>query len=229
MKECKMPTCVGFIMDGNRRWAKERGLQSVEGHRVGHETFRSIIDCVYEHSIPHVVCYAFSTENWHRTKEEVRYLMELLQYALRTFSEDIRRDGKRINLQIIGERAQLPLSLQEEIRVTEALNTDTPRTTVWIALAYGGRAEIITAVNCAIEAGVPVTEETFSQLLWTRGMPDPDLIIRTSGEERLSNFLLWQSAYSELFFVRTLWPDFGEMEFKGILEQYGNRQRRKGV
>lgn len=229
MEESKLPACVGFIMDGNRRWAKNRGLPSIEGHRVGHETFRTIVNCVYELLIPHVVCYAFSTENWHRTKEEVGYLMELLAYALRTFSEDIRRDGKRINLHIIGERAQLPASLQEEIRVTEALNTHEPQTTVWIALAYGGRAEIVAAVNRAVETGIQVTEETFSELLYTKGMPDPDLIIRTSGEERLSNFLLWQSAYSELFFVETPWPDFGETEFKGILEQYANRHRRKGA
>jgi undecaprenyl diphosphate synthase len=225
----KVPQCVGFIMDGNRRWAKAQGLPTLEGHARGYGLLKELIEVVYKAHIPHMVCYAFSTENWNRTEEEVGYLMKLLHRALTELPVVLKEKGKRINVRIIGERARLSPEMQKAVVDTEAQNTDAPELTVWIALSYGGRAEIVHAVNQALHIGAPVTEETFATLLWTEGMPDPDLIIRTSGEHRISNFLLWQSAYSELFFVDTLWPDFGETDFQSILEQYATRQRRKGV
>lgn len=223
------PHCIGFIMDGNRRWAKQNNLPTLEGHAKGYANLKKIIDRVHEARIPHMVCYAFSTENWKRTEEEVGYLMKLLHHALRELSETFRADARKINIRVIGEIERLPQNIQNELsRILQENHTD-PELTVWVAISYGGRAEIVSAVNQAITQGKQVTEETFGKMLWTEGMPDPDIIIRTSGERRISNFLLWQSAYSELFFTETFWPDFGEQEFQGILEQYATRQRRKGV
>ena len=222
------PHCVGFIMDGNRRWAKGKNLPSLEGHTQGYDALQHMIRTVYAEKIPHMVVYAFSTENWKRAEDEVGYLMNLFSQALTELTKTLIEEGKRINVRVIGQIERLPKKLQEEIVVTEAKNTIDPELTLWIAVSYGARAEIVDAVNRAIKKGEPVDEESFSEHLWTHGMPDPDLIIRTSGEVRLSNFLLWQSAYSELFFTETLWPDFGETEFKSILEEYGKRQRRRG-
>ncbi len=227
--EIQKPQCVGFIMDGNRRWAEIHGVSSMEGHAHGYEAFKSIIDVIHRAHIPHMVCYAFSTENWKRTEDEVGYLMKLLDRALRELYTSITKDGKKIKLRVIGERAQLPEKLIAEIDRVENIAMQDHELTLWLALSYGGRAEIVNAVNRAIEEGKKITEETFAKLLWTETMPDPDLVIRTSGECRTSNFLPWQSVYSELFFTNTLWPDFGEIEFQSILDQYGKRSRRKGA
>lgn len=229
MEEQSTPQCVGFIMDGNRRWAKARGLQTLEGHAQGYETLKNIITAVHTAHIPHIVFYAFSTENWKRTEAEVGYLMSLMHRAHDEFKRLLETDGRNITLRVVGEVERLPEALQSEIAQTSAEHDPDTELTVWIAFSYGGRAEIVQAVNRAIANGEQVTEASFQKLLWTDGMPDPDLIIRTSGEKRLSNFLLWQSAYSELFFTDTLWPDFGETEFKGILEDYRKRQRRVGA
>jgi undecaprenyl diphosphate synthase len=217
--------CVGFIMDGNRRWAEQRGLKAHEGHLHGYNTFKDIVRAVHSMQIPHMVCYAFSTENWKRDPREVSFLMRLMQSALEVFRED---HVAGVNYRIIGQRERLPVVLQHGIEQLEKANCANPSLTVWIALSYGGRAEIVDAVQRAVAQGVSVSEESFASLLWTDGMPDPDLIIRTSGEQRISNFLLWQSAYSEYVFTDTLWPDFGEREFQSIVEAYGKRKRRKG-
>lgn len=223
------PICVGFIMDGNRRWAKEKGLSTLEGHTKGYEAMQNIISIVHKAGIAHAVFYAFSTENWGRSEEEVSYLMNLLAQGLRVIKDDLKQKTKKINMRIIGERTRLPEYLLKEIDEIEALHYAEPELTVWVALSYGGRAEIVDAVNKAIEKGKTVTEETFAQYLWTAEMPDPDIIVRTSGEQRISNFLLWKCAYSELYFVDTYWPDFGESEFQSMLDIYGKRQRRKGT
>lgn len=224
--ESNKPQCVGFIMDGNRRWAKREGMPTFEGHRQGYKNFKEMIRMVHRAHISHLVCYAFSTENWNRADEEVSFLMNLFRIAFKDIRSET--DAKKINYRFIGQINRLPSDLQTFIITIESENHTDVELTVWIALSYGGRAEIVDATNKAIQEGKEVTEETFSTLLSTCGMPDPDLIIRTSGEKRLSNFLLWQSAYSELFFTDTLWPDFGEVEFKGILEQYSQRKRRRG-
>ncbi|MCF7815866.1 MAG: di-trans,poly-cis-decaprenylcistransferase [Candidatus Pacebacteria bacterium] len=228
MEILNTPQCVGFIMDGNRRWAKAQGLKTFDGHAKGYEVLQELITAVHAANIPHMVCYAFSTENWKRTEDEVGYLMNLLKHAFSEFRKKRKTDTRRINIRVIGERERLSPVLQDEISFIEEQNYDDPELTVWIAFSYGGRAEIVDAVNRAYLSGQKITEESFGSFLWTKDMPDPDLVIRTSGEERLSNFLLWQTAYSELFFTKTLWPDFGESEFQSILEQYTNRKRRIG-
>ncbi len=215
-------------MDGNRRWANTQNLSVWEGHAHGYSALKNIVDVVREEQIPHMVCYAFSTENWNRAEEEVTYLMTLLKEGLSEFSEENKKKGKNTNIRIIGEISRLSTELQQAIADTESQNSVSPELTVWIALSYGGRAEIVDAVNRAVQNGKIVDETSFENLLWTEGMPDPDIIIRTSGEKRISNFLLWQCAYSEFFFIDTLWPDFGKTEFQSILEQYATRHRRKG-
>lgn len=228
MQDMQQPRCIGFIMDGNRRWAKKQGLPTLQGHTAGYETLKKVISLTHAANIPHLVCYAFSTENWKRTEEEVGYLMKLIERAYEEITEQMKSDGRKIALRIIGEIDQLPASIQSLIKKAEQEDRSDAALTVWIALSYGGRAEIIKAVNQAIQKGEDVSEESFKKLLYTADMPDPDLIIRTSGEKRLSNFLPWQSVYSELFFTDTLWPDFGESEFQSILDEYGKRHRRKG-
>lgn len=222
------PACIGFIMDGNRRWARVHGKSETEGHRFGYDAFRVIVEALTKRGIEHGVFYAFSTENWHRTKEEVEFLLKLFEQMIRTLLEE---ESVRLSVRVrfIGERSRFSETLQTLMNSVEEKTENVVGTTVWIALSYGGRAELVDAVNRAVQEGVVVTEESFGSLLWTCDMPDPDLIIRTGGEERLSNFLPWQSVYSEFMFTKTFWPDFGEMEFQRMLEAYGNRIRRKGT
>lgn len=223
-------------MDGNRRWAKEQGLSTLEGHKKGSEVLADSIDWVRKSGIPNAVYYAFSTENWNRSEAEVAYLMELFSDGLRKLEERIdenRDEDKKdypINIRIVGRREDFSESLQSQIRHLENRNAEFPNpvATIWIALSYGGRAEIIEAVNQAIEKGQPVDEASFEQLLWTAQMPDPDMIIRTSGEQRLSNFVTWRSVYSELHFIDKHWPALTEDDFNDILKEYENRERRRG-
>jgi undecaprenyl diphosphate synthase len=216
-------------MDGNRRWAKLQGTPSFEGHKAGYRVLTEMVRAARRQHIPHLVCYAFSTENWKRTEAEVGYLMELMHFALRELVSTFRKEGISINLRVVGERERLPEKLKEEIVRAEAANVEDAVITVWIAVSYGGRAEIVDAVNAVIDRGEKVTEKSFEKSLWTGDMPAPDIIVRTGGEKRLSNFLLWKASYSELFFTDTLWPDFGESEFQSILDEYGKRQRRNGI
>lgn len=221
--------CVGFIMDGNRRWAKARGLSVYDGHAKGYQVMKEMIMVVHTMHIPHMIVYAFSSENWKRAEEEVGYLMNLMHLALEELHIELQQSSeKKINLRVIGQIERLPQNIQSEILQIERQNHSEPELTVWVALSYGGRAEIVQGINRAILEGMSVTEESFEKFLWTYGLPDPDLIIRTSGEKRLSNFLLWQSAYSEFFFTPTLWPDFGESEFRSMLSEFTERQRRRG-
>jgi undecaprenyl diphosphate synthase len=221
MENKKLPTCVGFIMDGNRRFAREKKQPEVVGHVAGKEKFIEVATWVVKAGIPHAVFYAFSTENWKRSPEEVEQLLSLMLLDL--------TNRVKAKIKVIGQVSDLPKAVQENIaRHEKAGLSCNYKTTIWIALSYGGRAEILTAVNEAIEKGVPVKEEEFSKLMWSSEMPDPDLIIRTGGEQRLSNFLPWQSIYSELFFIDTFWPAFSQEEFVRILAQYSKRERRIG-
>lgn len=216
-------------MDGNRRWAKAHGLVPSLGHRAGYDAVRKIITALSRTGIPHAAFYAFSSENWKRSESEVSYLMELMGTAIAEFLDSIDRENEKINLRVIGDRTHLPVKLQSAILRAESFNRDDPKLTVWFAISYGGRAEIVDAVNRVIERGEKMTEDSFETFLWSKDMPDPDLIIRTGGEKRLSNFLLWKSSYSELFFTDTPWPDFGETEFQSILDEYEQRERRRGA
>ncbi len=218
--------CVGFIMDGNRRYAKERNQETFSGHLAGKDKLFEVVKWVAEAEIPHAVFYAFSTENWHREKTEVDKLMQLFRATISELKE--RENNNEVAVRIIGQRFDLSPDLQESIRQLEAENPPSPKLTIWLALSYGGRAEILAAVNQAIVLGQAVNAESFSALLWSAGMPDPDLLIRTGGESRLSNFLPWQSVYSELFFSPTYWPAFTKAEFEGIVSAYLKKDRRLG-
>jgi undecaprenyl diphosphate synthase len=221
-----IPECVGIILDGNRRWAKAKGKTSLEGHREGADTLERIVLHARDRGIAHIAAYVFSTENWKRTEEEVSYLMNLIVEGAKEHLMRLKEEGVRVRF--IGERDRLAANVQEAVNKIEAGSVNGHACTLWVCLSYGGRAEITEAVRALTLEGGEVTEESIRSHMWSAEMPDPDLIIRTSGEMRLSNFLLWQAAYSELFFTNTLWPDFSPEEFDRILEEYGNRERRRG-
>ena len=222
------PQCVGFIMDGNRRFARMHGKPDLAGHAAGKETFLEVIRWTEEVHIPHVIFYTFSTENWHRSQAEVEGLMTLFKEVITSVGKDAQKRSFR--LRFVGRRQDFSLEFQEDMnRLERETEQSEAASTVWLALSYGGRAEIVDAVNAAIAKGEVVDEAGFAKLLYTAEMPDPDLIIRTGGEQRLSNFLPWQSVYSELFFTDTYWPAFTKEEFTRILNAYAERERRIGT
>lgn len=229
MKPKSTPQCVGFIMDGNRRWAKSRFLPALVGHKQGYEVLKEMIEAALAEEIPHIVCYAFSTENWQRSEEEVAGIFSLLKEAsLEYLVKDIAKQ-KQVAFRFVGDRSRLDDEVVAGIERVEKLGQEIkPALTVTVLLSYGGRAEIIAAVNRAIAAGKELNEVEFGSLLWTADIPDPDLVIRTGGEKRLSNFLPWQTTYSELFFTDTYWPAFTKDEFRAILTEYSKRERRVG-
>jgi len=223
-----VPACVGVILDGNRRWAKEQGLPFFEGHTQGYKNLKKLTEWCKEENIKHVVVYAFSTENWKRTEEEVGHLMNLLRSELAKYFDGLRND--EVAVQMVGNLDMLSQDIRELVQKLHETNPKNPKYHVWIAVSYGGRAEIVSAVNKLLKEGKrEVDEEVFARALWTSGMPDPDIIIRTGGDRRLSNFLTWASVYSELFFVDTFWPAFTKEEFQEILQTFANRKRRYGV
>lgn len=218
--------CVGIIMDGNRRWAKEQGKPAVFGHRAGYEKLKEVVGWAHEEGVSHLTAYAFSTENWKRSEEEVGGLMGLFRTAL---SSDDLFKNENVRVSFIGERDRFDEDLQRALEQVEEKTKEHAGVHVVIALSYGGRAEIISAIQkMSNEARAGITEESFSEHLWTAGIPDPDIIIRTGGRHRLSNFLPWQSVYSELFFVDIFWPAFAKDEFSAILAEYEARDRRRG-
>lgn len=226
-KETILPKAIGIIMDGNRRWAKARGIRSFEGHKQGYEKLRELTGWAKEIGIHHVTVYAFSTENWKRSTEEVGYLMQLLGRVVTEIGGEAKENNMRIIF--IGETTHLDEHMVSAMRNVELETKDCTSHTLTIALSYGGRNEIIDAIKRIPEAKrSTLTEEDFSNYLWTHEVPDPDIIIRTGGEERLSNFLTWQSVYSEFFFTKTLWPDFTKDEFISIITKFGARERRIG-
>ena len=219
------PNCIGIILDGNRRWAKNNNLPSLEGHRQGVERMRDVSRWVRDRDIKHLAVYAFSTENWSRGQEEVNYLLKLLRTAIDTFVSELAKEDIRIKF--VGERNRFDEDTREAMSNVEEKSSENEKLTLWVCLSYGGRAEIVKAVN-SLSKGADVTEEVLSQNLWTQGMPDPDIIIRTGGEKRLSGFLTWQSVYSELFFIDEYWPDFSEKILDRVLSEFSERTRRMG-
>lgn len=218
---------IGIIMDGNRRWAKERGLPAWEGHRVGAERLKDLVHWARERGgISHLFFYAFSTENWGRDPKEIDYLFKLVEELFTSYTAEAEKENTRIR--IVGQRKRFPPSLQRIFNDVELRTEHNTGITVWFGLSYGGRAEIVEAVNRALAAKAEVTEEDFKKHLWTAEMPDADIIIRTGGERRLSGFLTWASVYSELFFSETAWPGFTKEEFFSILDEYQSRERRMG-
>ena len=231
--QATLPRHVAIIMDGNGRWAKERHLPRIEGHRAGAESARVIIRTAGELGIKYLTLYAFSVENWNRPKDEVDALMKYLVHYLKTETPELNRNNVR--LEIIGQVYRLPENVQEHLRKSIATLSKNNGLTLVMALSYGGRTEIVDAVRSIatkVKAGQldppDITEEVFSQHLYTRNLPDPDLLIRTSGEMRVSNFLLWQISYAELVITPTLWPDFRKPQFFAALEEYASRHRRFG-
>lgn len=220
------PQCVGIIMDGNRRWAKAKGLPQMEGHRAGLAALRKAARFIDSKGVKHLIVYAFSTENWNRDPREVSYLLELFTDTIHKELRELGNEGFRIRF--AGERDRFSHELQEAMERLEKETAKNTTVTLWVCLSYGGRAEIIAAAKQAAANG-DISEESFRKHLWTAPMPDPDIIIRTGGEKRLSNFLPWQSIYSELFFTNTYWPDFSEQEFDAILAEFRERERRHGT
>ena len=222
----RLPRHIAIIMDGNGRWAKKRGLPRTAGHKVGAEVFQDIATYCQELGIEYLTIYAFSTENWKRPKDEVDVLMSLLEQYLQEAIDTMERD--RIRLRVLGDVAGLSPQLQRMIDETNAISTHYQGFQANICLNYGGRAEILRAARLCAEAGEEWTEENFSKYLWSAGIPDPELIIRPSGELRLSNFLLWQCAYSEFYFCDTLWPDFKRKDLDLAIIDFQHRDRRFG-
>ncbi len=224
-----IPYHIGIIMDGNGRWAQEHGLPRLEGHRAGTENIRRVLEACDEYGIKIVTIYAFSTENWQRPLEEVRGLMGILERVLEREVENFHRKG--VKLRHIGELEGLSDKLRKAVLDAIELTKENDRLILNVAFNYGGRAEIVHAVQKMLEEKArrgDVDEELFSNYLYTAGLPDPDLIIRTGGEMRLSNFLIWQSAYSEYYSTPTYWPDFDKEELRKALWAYSQRDRRFG-
>ncbi|MDD3399486.1 MAG: polyprenyl diphosphate synthase [Candidatus Pacebacteria bacterium] len=220
---------LGIIMDGNRRWAAEKGKSSMEGHIAGARKVREVVRWCSKRDIGYLTLYAFSTENWKRSKAEVAFLIKLIGKFLDENLKEFSKEGGQMIF--IGDKSPFPESLKRRIDEAEIITRNNEKITVSILLNYGGRAEITAAVKKLVENNAKpeeITEELVAESLYTAGIPDPDLIIRTSGEQRLSNFLLWQSAYSELYFCRNHWPDFSEKDLDKALEEFSLRQRRLG-
>lgn len=228
-KITRIPRHVAIIMDGNGRWAKEHGLSRLGGHRAGTENIRRVIETMADYGVKYLTLYAFSTENWSRPASEVRGLIRLMGQVIDREARALHEKGARIFH--LGTLEGLEPKLQEKVRKAVELTKNNGRITVCVAFNYGGRAEIIAAVRKLIRDRVSpeaVNEELFSRYLYSAGIPDADLIIRTGGEMRLSNFLLWQSAYSEYYSVPTYWPDFGKQDIEKALIAYSQRERRFG-
>jgi undecaprenyl diphosphate synthase len=225
----KIPRHVAMIMDGNGRWAISRGLPRLAGHKAGTENLRRVIRASVEFGIKYLTIYAFSTENWGRPPEEVRGLMYILEDVIDKELGELNKEG--VQLRHIGRLERLAPTLQEKVLDAIDVTKNNDRLIVNIAFNYGGRDEIVQAIQRMMKDGVPpekVTDELVNQYLFTAGVPDPDLIIRTSGELRISNFLIWQAAYSEWYITPTYWPDFDKNEYRRALEDYANRDRRYG-
>ncbi|QCO16100.1 isoprenyl transferase [Azospirillum brasilense] len=228
------PAHVAVIMDGNGRWAKSRGLPRTAGHKKGVDAVRRTVEAAGELGIGYLTIFSFSSENWRRPEEEVSDLMQLLRFYLRSEIADLHRNGVR--LRVIGDRARLSKDIVGLIDNAENLTRDNRKLTLVVALSYGSRQEITLAARRLAEevkAGTldpaDITEDRLSERLFTADIPDPDLIVRTSGEKRISNFLLWQAAYAELVFVDTLWPDFSKRDLEAAIEEFHRRERRFGA
>jgi undecaprenyl diphosphate synthase len=228
-KSLRVPRHVAIIMDGNGRWARARGLPRLAGHRAGTENLRPVLEASVEFGIEILTIWAFSTENWRRPESEVRGLLGILQRMIRRELKELHKQGVR--LCHIGRLDRLPPALQRQVQEAIELTKENHRIVLNVAFDYGGRAEIVQAVRRIVEAGIPadqVDEALLSDYMYTAGQPDPDLIIRTSGELRTSGFMLWQSAYSEYYVTDTFWPDFDKEELRRALHAFGQRDRRYG-
>jgi undecaprenyl diphosphate synthase len=229
MAATELARAVAIIMDGNGRWAEQRGLPVAEGHRAGTRALRRTVEAAIELGVESLAVYAFSTENWTRPADEVDDLMEIFGETIQRELPDLAREGVRVRF--VGRRDRAPDSLLQQIEQLERDTAENTRLRLWICFDYGGRAELVQAVQRIVASGVEpgdVDEDLIAANLTAPEMPDPDLLIRTSGELRISNFLLWQLAYAELVFTETLWPDFGADDLRAALDQFAQRRRRFG-
>lgn len=225
----KIPRHIAIIMDGNGRWARQRGLPRIEGHRRGAVSLKETVKSCAKFGVKYLTVYAFSTENWSRPKEEVQFLMMLLSRTIDREIGDLMKN--KVKLRFIGRIKMLNKELQDKIRKAEKMTSRNRGLQLNVCLSYGGRAEIIDAVKMMLNKrldSAKISEEGFSRYLYTAGMPDPDLLIRTASEYRVSNFLLWQIAYSEIYVTGTLWPDFREKQLIEAISDYQKRERRFG-
>lgn len=223
------PAHLGLILDGNRRWAKERGLPIAEGHRQGYRALKTISKAAIKHGVRYISAFVFSTENWKRDQREVRDLLKLMLWILQHEVKELDREGIRVR--VIGSKLQLGASLLRAIKRAEEMTKDNERGTLLLCLDYGGQQEIVEAVKRIAASGIDpqeITPDLIARNLYAPDVPPIDLLIRTSGEQRLSNFMLWESAYSELLFDPHYWPDFGKDELDNALAEYNRRQRRFG-
>jgi undecaprenyl diphosphate synthase len=222
----EVPAAVAIVMDGNSRWAASRGLSVADGHRAGSRALRPIVETSIDLGIESLAVYAFSTENWTRPADEVQALMEIFAETIDRELGDLAKEGVRTRF--VGRRDRAPEWLQAKMAELELATANEARLMLWIAFDYGGRAEIVEAARRLAASGDPVDEESFARHLYAPEMPDPDLVVRTSGEVRVSNFLLWQLAYAELVFTEKLWPDFGPEDLRAAAAEYARRRRRFG-
>ena len=225
----ELPRHVAIIMDGNRRWARSRDLPEIDGHAAGVEAIRNLLRHAVTRGVPVLTLYAFSRENWARTDEEVTGLFGLLEAAIRSETEELRAQGVRIRL--LGRLDELPAETRASILDALGATADGDRLLLNIAFNYAGRTELVDAFRTLAASGIPpeeIDEAAIGAALYTSGLPDPDLVIRTGGEQRLSNFLIWQSAYAEFYWCETLWPDFGPEAFDTALLEFASRHRRFG-
>lgn len=225
------PKSIGVIMDGNRRWAKEQGLPTTKGHERGYKRVKDLVQWAKEFNIETVYLYAFSTENWNREKKEVGYLMNLFSKAFNQDSKTLIKE--KVRVKFAGQTERFSPIIRSGIKSLEKITKNFSGPTLVFCLSYGGRTEILTALKKITRTKTPAeidkfTEEDFSRFLWTAGLPDPELVIRTSDERRTSNFLPWQTAYSEWFFTKTYWPAFTKDEFENILKDFSKREIRRG-
>lgn len=224
-----IPTHIAIIMDGNGRWAKKRGLPRIEGHRRGAASLKEAVKSCVEFGVKYLTVYAFSTENWKRPKEEVGFLMNLLLLTIDREIDELHKNG--IKLRFLGRIGMLPEKLQKKIKAAEEKTQNNGKLNLNIMLSYGGRAEIVDSVKSIVKSGVKsdrINEESVSRHLYSAGMPDPDLLIRTAGEMRVSNFMLWQIAYSEIWVTDVLWPDFRKKHLLEAINDYRSRIRKFG-
>lgn len=226
MNEANAPRAVAIIMDGNRRYARKRGCSPLEGHARGYEKLKEVLVWSQEAGVLYLTVFAFSTENWKRTPEEVSALMDIF----RLMGQELEANAEQnLRVRFIGDRERFPSDLTTMMARIEAKTESYGPYTLAVAVSYGGRNEIVRAAEVLREKGEVIDEAAFAGALMTAGIPDPDLIIRTGGDKRISNFLLWQAAYSELFFLDTEWPALSHAEFDGVLQEFARRERRFGT
>jgi undecaprenyl diphosphate synthase len=221
---------LAIILDGNRRWARERGLPTFDGHKAGYDKIKDVSKWCLKRNIKILTVFAFSTENWNRSKQEVKYLMALMNKAFSEELEELNKLGFKVN--IIGSRDRLSKKIKKNIEKIETETKNNKKAVLNICFNYGGRLEIVEAVKKIVEEGIEVdkiNEKLISKYIWFKGQPEPDLIVRTSGEKRLSGFLTWTSVYSELYFPRCYWPDFDEKELDKAIKEFERRNRRFGA